>query len=342
MPTSRPQQLFLGFTAAYDKASNRIYARHLHNQRVSHVFPPDQHDSANRLRQYKRGWLTEPAHPDEAPGLDANLPFRRRNMDRQRDYGLDLVGNWDQTSYTKTDGTNETDNRDHDKNNQVTSWIEGGVADDANGNITSDGTLTFAYDAFNRLRQVKRDGTLIAEYFYDAFGRRIRKVTVDPHKKPAEQTPVTASNISTTVTRRYDSTGRMVEDYQDIDGTAYPVTNTKFQSLTPIQRQWPSVGTTGRKVDFTIDTIYRRTEAADAGAAANEFIARRHYYGSGRTAELELGNGIICTHLNDAQSQSAVQGPSQTNDWGDHTTDRLGYDGALREIAKRYLNIVHL
>ena len=47
-----------------------------------------------------------------------------------------------------------------------------------NGNITDDGTRLYAYDAFNRVIQVrgKSDGLLVATYTYDALGRRIRKV----------------------------------------------------------------------------------------------------------------------------------------------------------------------
>jgi RHS repeat-associated protein len=60
--------------------------------------------------------------------------------------------------------------------NQYTSV--GGVARtyDPNGNLTSDGTKNFKWDAFNRLREVTTTtGTLIAAYTYDADGRRLRK-----------------------------------------------------------------------------------------------------------------------------------------------------------------------
>lgn len=46
-----------------------------------------------------------------------------------------------------------------------------------NGNLTDDGVRLYAWDALNRLKQVQRksDGEVIAEYVYDALGRRIRK-----------------------------------------------------------------------------------------------------------------------------------------------------------------------
>ncbi|MGH3266872.1 MAG: RHS repeat-associated core domain-containing protein [Trebonia sp.] len=49
---------------------------------------------------------------------------------------------------------------------------------DADGNLTSDGTFTYSYDAENRLVSVKQGGTAVASYAYDAQGRRKAK-TVD-------------------------------------------------------------------------------------------------------------------------------------------------------------------
>ena len=43
---------------------------------------------------------------------------------------------------------------------------------DANGNLTSDGTFTYGYDAENRLVLVSLGGSTVATYAYDAQGRR--------------------------------------------------------------------------------------------------------------------------------------------------------------------------
>ena len=51
------------------------------------------------------------------------------------------------------------------------------MAYDANGNLTGDGTWTFAYDAENRLKTANKSGTS-ASYSYDPLGRRQAK-TVD-------------------------------------------------------------------------------------------------------------------------------------------------------------------
>ena len=63
MTTPNPNQLLLGFTAGYDKASNRLFERHLHNPLFSHLYPADQYDSANRLLEVQRGKLDPGATP---------------------------------------------------------------------------------------------------------------------------------------------------------------------------------------------------------------------------------------------------------------------------------------
>ncbi len=49
---------------------------------------------------------------------------------------------------------------------------------DDNGNQMDDGSLTYEWDYANRLRRVTRksDGQVIAEYAYDAWNRRVRKI----------------------------------------------------------------------------------------------------------------------------------------------------------------------
>ncbi len=48
---------------------------------------------------------------------------------------------------------------------------------DADGNILSDGTLSFTYDSANRLKVVFTNGVVFVTNFYDAKSRRVRKVT---------------------------------------------------------------------------------------------------------------------------------------------------------------------
>jgi RHS repeat-associated protein len=67
--------------------------------------------------------------------------------------------------------------------NQYT--VVGGVnqAHDANGNLTSNGGLTFEYNYRNMIRRVKQGETTVATYKYDALGRRVEKqVTGGTHR----------------------------------------------------------------------------------------------------------------------------------------------------------------
>ena len=89
-------------------------------------------------------------------------------------------------------------------------------------------------------------------------------------------------------------------------------------------------------IDNTYDLLYRRTRswrtAARRTSPPGSSSARRGWPRS------RLGNGLICTWMNNARTNSAVQCQRLPNPaWGDQSSDRLGYDGAGRMITKRYL-----
>ena len=46
-----------------------------------------------------------------------------------------------------------------------------------NGELVSDGALTYSYDALSRLTEVRSNGILVASNSYDHQGRRVRLVT---------------------------------------------------------------------------------------------------------------------------------------------------------------------
>ena len=74
--------------------------------------------------------------------------------------------------------------------------------------------------------------------------------------------------------------------------------------------------------------------AEDSPAAA---IAGWSFFGPSRVAEVQLGNGLISTWMNNARTNSAVQSGVPNPAWGNQSSDRLGYDGSGRMITKRYL-----
>ena len=61
----------------------------------------------------------------------------------------------------------------YNANNQLTTWGTANLFYDLNGNMTSDGTHSYTWDARNRLSQIDSGNT--ANFAYDAFGRRTSK-----------------------------------------------------------------------------------------------------------------------------------------------------------------------
>jgi len=108
------------------------------------------------------------------------------------------------------------------------------------------------------------------------------------------------------------------------------VTHDKWTSLVATEVTYPD----GRQVVSGYDALYRRNAVNETSGGGS--IAAWQFFGN-RTAKVALGNGITCSFMNDAQTNSAVQSSVALPAWGDKTTDRLGYDGSGRMIAKRFL-----
>jgi len=64
----------------------------------------------------------------------------------------------------------------YNANNQLTTWGTASLFYDLNGNMASDGTHSYTWDARNRLSQMDLGNT--ASFTYDPFGRRATKSTV--------------------------------------------------------------------------------------------------------------------------------------------------------------------
>ncbi len=158
---------------AYDRSGNLLLAEKLHNPGNSEVYA---YRAGMELSGFQRGTLnatkTAIATPTPTPGARQN-----------QSWTLDGLGNWGQTTYTNQGGGATTESRRHTtlnaiQNVAITNGTPVPYTEDANGNLLDDGTRTFRYDALNRLHQVyrKADGMLIAEYLYDADGRRVETV----------------------------------------------------------------------------------------------------------------------------------------------------------------------
>ncbi len=142
----------------------------------------------------------------------------------------------------------------------------------------------------------------------------------------------TANGNNADVTLVYDSIQRTIEEEQLYGGNTRYVTNNAFTSLPVSQFTFPNA----RQVNSGYDALYRRQQIIEAATSA--VIASWQFFGPQRIAEVALGNGIIQTMLNNARTHSAVQFGTVPNPaWGTPSSDRLGYDGSGRMIAKRYL-----
>ncbi|MGH2651961.1 MAG: hypothetical protein ACRDHK_12220, partial [Actinomycetota bacterium] len=141
--------LIVGLERAFDRMGNPIQENKLHDPANSETYG---FDSAYRLTRFER------VNPMAIPPLHGT-------------WELDGVGNWKRV---------DAETRMHSSFNEIIERNAGvpvPILSDDNGNEIDDGVLLHEYDARNRLVRVTRksDGLLIAEYDYDAFGRRLRK-----------------------------------------------------------------------------------------------------------------------------------------------------------------------
>lgn len=87
-------------------------------------------------------------------------------------YGYDGVGQRVSLSgsYARTGIPTAVASATHNANNEVTNWGGTALTYDNNGNLTSDGTNTYTWNARNHLASIS--GGVAASFRYDAFGRR--------------------------------------------------------------------------------------------------------------------------------------------------------------------------
>ena len=78
------------------------------------------------------------------------------------------------------------------------------------------------------------------------------------------------------------------------------VTHDKWTSLTATQVTYPN----GRQIASGYDPLYRRNGVTETSGGGS--LAQWQFFGF-RTATQTLGNGITCSMMNNAQTNSAVQ-----------------------------------
>ena len=92
-------------------------------------------------------------------------------------YGYDGIGNLQQSTFNAATNAYTANSL-----NQYTSILCDSVTlceptYDTDGNMLTDGALSFTYDAASRLKTVSSNGVTLVTNFYDAKSRRVKKVT---------------------------------------------------------------------------------------------------------------------------------------------------------------------
>lgn len=262
-----------GFGYAHDKEGNKRFEENRHDTAHSETY---QYDDLYRLIDYKVGPLGS-----SAPALVT-----------QTTYHLDEVGNWNSRV---TDGLTET--RQHNTANELTATDGAPLAYDGNGNLIGDQVYTYDYDEENRLVRVTRKGNRrvpareVAEYQYDALGRRVVKI---------------ASPFGPTVeTRYFYDDDRIIEEQNlaSVTGTTYVYGNYTDEVLAMNQRgqsyyyhqnaQWSIAAMTDSAANvverYSYDAYGRATVTDAAGNPLGTSVIGNPWMFTGRQLDPETG-----------------------------------------------------
>jgi len=161
--TSTPTT-FAGYDMAYDKVGNMVYEEWSHDSGKGNNY---SYDKAYRLRTALLG-TDDPSNEHANPNSEAYVQKREYNLSDDSDRSSVVT-----TPYLQPPvSVSYTSNAVHEYT------VVGGVSRtyDDNGNLTDDGTNTYEYDYRNQLIEVSDGVGTIAEYQYDALGRRTKKV----------------------------------------------------------------------------------------------------------------------------------------------------------------------
>jgi hypothetical protein len=170
--------LLAGFTADYDKSSNKLYERHLHAECRDFLYPQTDkdgwaYDSADRLLEFKRGVL----HSD---GMWIDVALALPGVDSQRAYNLDLLGNWVDGGLSgsamavesKHDCAHDMQSRTTNNLNQVASLDGSALSYHAlNRRVqkTVNGTTTTFYYDGQQVIEERQDTTLLRQYLWGQY-----------------------------------------------------------------------------------------------------------------------------------------------------------------------------
>ena len=150
---------FLTLNYAYNKQGHLTYERYGASGSAGDAFGYD------KLERLTNAWMgsMNPASPQSG------------NYSSKIDYALDDDGNRSNIVVTPWAQTPVSTSYSPNSRNRYTTIGGVTVTNDANGNVTADGTYTYAYNYKNLLIEVRQasNSQLVKSYQYDAFGRLV-------------------------------------------------------------------------------------------------------------------------------------------------------------------------
>jgi RHS repeat-associated protein len=161
-------------------------------------------------------------------------------------YSYDLNGRRTMVggSYARTGLPLAVSTNGYNQNNQLTTWGTANLFYDADGNMTSDGTHSYSWDARNHLQQV--DSGTTASFLYDPYGRRVSK-----------------NVLGTTTTFLYDGTNAVQENIGSSN-----IANSLFGGVDEVFQRTDSAGARSFLTDALGSTL---TLSDSAGAPQTSY-----------------------------------------------------------------------
>jgi RHS repeat-associated protein len=201
---------------------------------------------------------------------------------------LDAEGN-----FSQFDDNGATQTRNVNAANEITSST--GVATptyDAAGNMTSDGTLNYVYDAWNRQVAVYDGAALVATYQFDGRNNRVTKTLAD----------------GTKTDYFYDQQSQVLEERQTVLGQSSPMVTQYVwdQSYidTPVVRFRDATGSgTYAPLYYTTDANHDVTAVADGAGVVQE---RYVYDAYGNVTFRDASWALLTTGGNNSSSTPGV------------------------------------
>lgn len=145
----------VGYEYSHDANNNKIYERNIGQINKSQQF---YYDDYGRLIQFKTGTL-----------VGNNIPSPIQDIQ----YNLDGIHN--RTSVSINGSTINYTTNNLNQYSLLSGAMNASLSYDPNGNLLSDGNHVYSFDFENRLDSI--DNGSIGQYYYDALGRRILKVS---------------------------------------------------------------------------------------------------------------------------------------------------------------------